>query len=660
MPSGGIRRVLALLLALCIVGLPLEALSQGAGFWMAQPGTARPACTSITSPVPFATVCWLASATGPPNWYYWDGVVYVPLTTGGGGGAPSGDTYVLITPDLVNLPNARQINTGANTSFVDTGAGGTLFINAIPSGANGQVQVASSGNFAAFPDLTLDLTDKFLAAGQGVILGPVSTVTLPPAGHPGRSLFDLTDFTLKCDTGVTWIQCVPASSGVAIAQAGTQQFCGASTTTATVGIAPALSSPIFYVSLGTRPVSGTPPAVDAIHSTHTINGFDLEISAPAGAGNCVAVDWLLSTSVSGNVGPTGDTGPTGATGPGGATGVPGVTGAGTTGATGDTGATGPTGATGATGNTGPAGSTGATGNTGPTGATGSTGVTGNTGPQGTGLTVQGAWNSGTTYNAGDVVTFASAAWVSLTTNTNKQPDINPSDWAMLSGATGATGETGVTGNTGPTGSTGNTGPTGATGTTGVTGNTGPTGSTGATGPTGSTGTTGVTGDTGPAGSAGSTGATGPTGSTGATGPTGSTGTSGNAIRSCNIIVGANNGSVLVDSDLGPQGKQCFVPAAATVTEVTIAADAGTPSVLVRKITVGGSATNLLSGALSTAASGGVACSNTGGTTGIDGVTTCSATLTTTAVGAGLWLELTSGTAGGVAKRMSISISYTIP
>src|SRR5262245_39336508 len=136
-------------------------------------------------------------------------------------------------------------------------------------------------------------------------------------------------------------------------------------------------------------------------------------------------------------------------------------------------------------------------------------------------------------------------------------------------------------------------------------------------------------------------------------------------RVCTIIIGADNGAVLVDADLGPQGKQCFIPYAATIIEVTVAADGGTPSILPSKLVCGsapcttGTVTNLLSGALATAASGGVACSNTGGTTGIDGVTTCTNTLTTTSLGAGNYLELVSGTAGGVAKRMSIYVTYTV-
>lgn len=133
----------------------------------------------------------------------------------------------------------------------------------------------------------------------------------------------------------------------------------------------------------------------------------------------------------------------------------------------------------------------------------------------------------------------------------------------------------------------------------------------------------------------------------------------NTYRNASIIVGSDDAaSALVNSNLGPQGRQVFIPYAATIVEVTVAADAGTPSVQVRK-NHGGTTTNLLSGALSTAASGGLACSNTGGTLGLDGATTCTNTLTTTAIAAGDWLELTSGTAGGTAKRMSISITWTV-
>ncbi len=130
-------------------------------------------------------------------------------------------------------------------------------------------------------------------------------------------------------------------------------------------------------------------------------------------------------------------------------------------------------------------------------------------------------------------------------------------------------------------------------------------------------------------------------------------------RTCMIVVGADNAaSALANADLGPQLNQCFVPFAATVVEIEVMADAGTPNVIVQRSHLG-TPTALLSGALATASAGAVACSNTGGTTGIDGTTTCTNTLENTAVGAGDWIGLTSGTAGGTAKRMTVAITMTM-
>lgn len=137
-----------------------------------------------------------------------------------------------------------------------------------------------------------------------------------------------------------------------------------------------------------------------------------------------------------------------------------------------------------------------------------------------------------------------------------------------------------------------------------------------------------------------------------------------------IIVGAENGAVLLDADLGPQRKQFQIPAASTITEIDVAADGGTPNVIVAKRVCTASpcvtganetVTNLLSGALATAASGGTACSRTAAVAGIDGFTTCTNTLqNNTSIAAGTYVELVSGTAGGTAKRMSITVTYTTP
>lgn len=129
-------------------------------------------------------------------------------------------------------------------------------------------------------------------------------------------------------------------------------------------------------------------------------------------------------------------------------------------------------------------------------------------------------------------------------------------------------------------------------------------------------------------------------------------------RTCMIVVGADNGAALVNADLGPQLNQCFVPYAATVVEIEVMADAGTPNVIVQRSHLG-TPTALLSGALATASAGAVACSNTGGTTGLDATTTCTNTLQNTSVAVGDWIGLTSGTAGATAKRMSVAVTMTV-
>jgi len=131
----------------------------------------------------------------------------------------------------------------------------------------------------------------------------------------------------------------------------------------------------------------------------------------------------------------------------------------------------------------------------------------------------------------------------------------------------------------------------------------------------------------------------------------------NTRRTCTIVVGANNGSALVDADLA-QDEQCFVSQPSTAVEITVRADAGTPNVIVGRDRLG-TDVNLLSAALATAAAGAQACSKTTAVTGLDGTTTCSATLQNTGLNAGDWIKLTSGTAGGTAKRMSIAITWLV-
>lgn len=132
----------------------------------------------------------------------------------------------------------------------------------------------------------------------------------------------------------------------------------------------------------------------------------------------------------------------------------------------------------------------------------------------------------------------------------------------------------------------------------------------------------------------------------------------NTYRTCDVPVGDTSASALTNAQLGPQSRICFMPAAATIIEMDVNADAGTPTVIVGRNRAG-TIVNIVSSALATAASGGIACSNTGGTTGLNGATTCSSTLQNTSLNAGDYLELVSGTAGGTAKFFVVHVTYTV-
>ena len=123
-----------------------------------------------------------------------------------------------------------------------------------------------------------------------------------------------------------------------------------------------------------------------------------------------------------------------------------------------------------------------------------------------------------------------------------------------------------------------------------------------------------------------------------------------------MVLGSDNGPALLNADIGPQGSICEVAEGGTIIEVGVKANAGTPTALPRK-EHGVTNTSLLSGALSTAAAGAFACSNSGGTLGMDGATTCSSTLTTTALAKGDWFGVASGVADGVAARVTVTVIW---
>ena len=128
-------------------------------------------------------------------------------------------------------------------------------------------------------------------------------------------------------------------------------------------------------------------------------------------------------------------------------------------------------------------------------------------------------------------------------------------------------------------------------------------------------------------------------------------------RVCDIAIGDTSGSAITDGQLGPQSRVCFIPAAATVLEIDVAADGGTPNVIMGR-NHAGTIANLVSSTLGTASSGGIACSKVTAATCIGGPT-ASATLQNTSLAAGDYIEVESGTAGGVAKLMTIHVLYSL-
>lgn len=143
------------------------------------------------------------------------------------------------------------------------------------------------------------------------------------------------------------------------------------------------------------------------------------------------------------------------------------------------------------------------------------GPTGPTGPKGTGLNIQGTYNTeeelikehptgvdGDCYIVGGML----YTW-----------DSNNNSWTSAGNIEGPTGPKGDKGESGPTGPKGDTGEKGEKGDIGPTGPKGDTGEKGETGPVGPKGDTGEKGDTGLTGNIGPTGPTGPRGGPSPTG-----------------------------------------------------------------------------------------------------------------------------------------------
>src|SRR6185437_6597728 len=129
----------------------------------------------------------------------------------------------------------------------------------------------------------------------------------------------------------------------------------------------------------------------------------------------------------------------------------------------------------------------------------------------------------------------------------------------------------------------------------------------------------------------------------------------NTIKSCTFDNDTQSATVLTNANLS---RRCIVPAAATVTEVDVWADAGTPSVQIEK-NHAGTKTNLLSGALSAGTDASPVCASTNATCYAGQAKSGTVTVSTTALAAGDIVDIASGTAGGTATRCTVQVFYTI-
>jgi hypothetical protein len=139
-------------------------------------------------------------------------------------------------------------------------------------------------------------------------------------------------------------------------------------------------------------------------------------------------------------------------------------------------------------------------------------------------------------------------------------------------------------------------------------------------------------------------------------------------QKCDIAVGDHSSSnPVTNGQLGPQPRLCRVPVAGTVIEVDVSSDMGAPVVIVGRrrcntYTAGTCSADTDSALVSSAlgpSAGFMVCSNVSGAAGIDGNTVCSSTLQNTGLIAGDWIDLISGTAGGVANLVTVTVFYTL-
>jgi hypothetical protein len=133
----------------------------------------------------------------------------------------------------------------------------------------------------------------------------------------------------------------------------------------------------------------------------------------------------------------------------------------------------------------------------------------------------------------------------------------------------------------------------------------------------------------------------------------------NTRRTCMIQVGDGTNTV-VTADYSPfLTGACYIPYAATVVEINIQSDAGTPSVVLERRRGAATLADLLSGALAAAGTTHTCAMASTAQTCIDGTTSSgSITLSNTSLSAGDVIEVKSGT-GSTEKSMRIAVVFTV-
>lgn len=133
----------------------------------------------------------------------------------------------------------------------------------------------------------------------------------------------------------------------------------------------------------------------------------------------------------------------------------------------------------------------------------------------------------------------------------------------------------------------------------------------------------------------------------------------NTRRTCMIQVGDGTNTV-VTADYSPfLTGACYIPYAATIVEVNIQSDAGTPSVQLERRRGAATLADLLSGALAAAGTTHTCAMSSTSQTCIDGTTSSnSITLSNTSLSAGDVIEVKSGT-GSTEKSMRIAVTFTV-